>query len=962
MMSEATMFEGLLNQDEGLELRSQLQQQVVDVVETPPPAQGAIEQSISEIQSSYPPAPAPANQIQTPEARAVEQGAPLEALALHGATNQVAPVQQAVAEVQQTVAETAPVVLQEQQQAQQQEQVNAVQPQQEPQQPTAAEATTQAPAPQQDARWDRARRYNMMHSASVEAFNQATGGSCLGADGEVDAARVAEWQAAHGLAADGMIGPLTAGAGKQATKAGPAPEIAAPAQQQGPADDVAPVPPPKSNPDRVGLLTAQYGGLLRQYVAGVLDRATVITMMIAYDKELHGGVPSVEGTLMVQSLMTDLQSVAPQQPAPQQEQPQQQQQQQGPAPLPIPAAALVQGQMHKKVYEGGSEEAGLQKCLVFVSAGELTATPDIFLFFHGHGAQYGIDDAQDGKKGSASGSDVAGEAMQQARGKNVIAILPQGVVGGSVKGDKGANKRQREGGHMKALQAGLPTFLSSILSSVAVDLDVPKLSPGNISIAGHSAGGYQGVHDALEGAGDLIDHITDLTLMDSSYSSAHFSDAADWMFAGKAGKSLRIIGSPDQIKSNVHGDYFGKSSINARAKKGGFEVEHLDTKGDDRDNKTKVVQHSHIKKDGVIHGDVLILASARTHHQIRDDVMDDAILSIGEGAAGSAGFAEHDIKNPEEAQQGGAETVVPITAQDLDAQVEQMVPGAPVQQQEQDPQQHEPVAPQPIDGLIQEPLQQKAGQLEVDGPSAGLDEQHKAWLHNTKDATSVFPPKLKDLYDDCVAKAKKGTLIFPAKDEPAGKSSAPFKKFLKALYDHFNYDERRINMEIIKKGGKKAYDIEAFLESQVVPVEGQKAKLHHKAADAFGQMRAAALQDGVELTILSSYREPKNKVSSNPYAVASNSSHSYGLAMDLRLSVDAADAQDGEAFGVKEITTGDVNNLMKYYKSSVTKWMLLNGAKFNFFPYMNEPWHYEFNPEGMADEIIQGAKAFKKSK
>ncbi|MBZ0232454.1 MAG: D-alanyl-D-alanine carboxypeptidase family protein, partial [Deltaproteobacteria bacterium] len=629
----------------------------------------------------------------------------------------------------------------------------------------------------------------------------------------------------------------------------------------------------------------------------------------------------------------------------------------------------------KKVYDGGDEEAGFQKCLVFVSAGDLTATPDVFLFFHGHGAQYGVDEAQEGKKGSASGSDVAGEAMQQARGKNTIAILPQGVVGGSVKKDKGPNKRTREGGHMKALAAGLPTFLGSIMNAVAVDLNMATLAPGNISIAGHSAGGYQGVHDALEGAGALLDQITDITLMDSSYSTAHFSDAADWMFQGAPGKSLRIIGSPDQIKKGTHAGYFGKSKIESRAKKAGFEVEHLSVKGDERDNKTKAVQHTQLKKDGAIHGDILILSSRRGHHDIRDDVMDDAILSIGEGAAGNADFAEHDLENPGPQEQAlapqaedgelaqGSDQVVPITVQDLEAEVEQVAPGAPVEQQ-QAAEQQEPVQPAEEDGLVQQHLQDQAGQLEEGGAAQGsdMDEAHKAWLRNTKDATSVFSPELQKLYDTCVAKAKAGTLCFPAKDEPAGKSSYAFKKFRDALYAEFGYKERRINKEITDNGGKKAYDIKGYLESQLASVPNQSARLHHKAAAAFAEMEAAAAKDGVELTIKSSYRVPQNKKSSNPYAVASNSSHSYGLALDLKLSVDKEDSADGEGFKVTEISTKDANNLMKYYKSSVTKWMLMNGARFNFYPYANEPWHYEYNPEGMAAEIIQGAKDWKKSK
>ena len=254
-----------------------------------------------------------------------------------------------------------------------------------------------------------------------------------------------------------------------------------------------------------------------------------------------------------------------------------------------------------------------------------------------------------------------------------------------------------------------------------------------------------------------------------------------------------------------------------------------------------------------------------------------------------------------------------------------------------------------------------------DSPATDQDPAKQAWIHNTADATAVFPDDLKALYDDCVAKAKKGVLMFPAEEAVPGTTWAPFVKFRNALYKHFHYDERRINLEITgKKSSATAYHIKDYIHSVLgdLPPEqcapGRKIECHREAASAFGAMHAAAKADGVDLLVLSGFREPKNKVSKNKYAVASNSSHSYGLALDLQLSVDTDHDHKGNEFSVKETTTGDANNLMKYYKSSVLKWMLVNGAKFNFFPYQNEPWHYEFNPQGMADQIIAGAKAYKK--
>jgi hypothetical protein len=68
-----------------------------------------------------------------------------------------------------------------------------------------------------------AQRYNAAHAELVSEFNEATQGACKGADGELDAQAVARWQAQHGVAADGKVGPHTLSAARHAmAKAGPA--------------------------------------------------------------------------------------------------------------------------------------------------------------------------------------------------------------------------------------------------------------------------------------------------------------------------------------------------------------------------------------------------------------------------------------------------------------------------------------------------------------------------------------------------------------------------------------------------------------------------------------------------------------------------------------------------------------------------------------------------------------------
>jgi hypothetical protein len=312
--------------------------------------------------------------------------------------------------------------------------------------------------------------------------------------------------------------------------------------------------------------------------------------------------------------------------------------------------------MGKFVYEVSAGGA-TQQVLVYVAAGQLTLTPDVFVFLHGQWANYGIDPKQLAARKAAeqariaretadpnrdpkkkvhgdetdayveSGRDSSAEAMQHAQGKNVISILPQGVMGGG----------GSTGGHMGVLTAkggGLPALVDAVMTHLQTELHGDKLKPGRISLAGHSAGGYMGVHEALANAGDLRDAITDVTLMDAEYNGAQFADSSAWLLQGKHGKSFRIVASPGQLKTGRHLEHFGPAGLKKHAEAAGYTVVDKGGVGDARGPSTVVVYHAQVMKGSDVHADVLILNNDMEHHHIRDNVMDDAILNIGQGAHG----------------------------------------------------------------------------------------------------------------------------------------------------------------------------------------------------------------------------------------------------------------------------------------------------------------------------------------
>ena len=150
-----------------------------------------------------------------------------------------------------------------------------------------------------------------------------------------------------------------------------------------------------------------------------------------------------------------------------------------------------------------------------------------------------------------------------------------------------------------------------------------------------------------------------------------------------------------------------------------------------------------------------------------------------------------------------------------------------------------------------------------------------------------------------------------------------------------------------------------FRDRPVVRVPGQPThRLFGEARDAFVRMREAAMADGVDLVILSSWRSRARQAAAsanqpNPAAVARKASaHMYGLAIDLRMGVPGLPVKEintrvDRATAAKVGTAAKMGNLVRMYRSPVYKWMSLRAREFGWYPYRNEPWHWEYNPPGL---------------
>lgn len=189
-------------------------------------------------------------------------------------------------------------------------------------------------------------------------------------------------------------------------------------------------------------------------------------------------------------------------------------------------------------------------------------------------------------------------------------------------------------------------------------------------------------------------------------------------------------------------------------------------------------------------------------------------------------------------------------------------------------------------------------------------------------------------------------------DDFPGGPKGPNEQFADVMVDALDLvrPERRANRsrEAVVLREEATDEAWTHITNQWVTVPGQERwKLNRHARESFIRMREAAKADGVDLIILSAHRDPQTARANaarvgNPNAVASFSAHSLGLAIDFQMS-------HRDVFKVMETSTRPMSELVRMRESPVHKWLLLRGEEFGWYPYQNEPWHWEYNPPGFRE-------------
>lgn len=123
--------------------------------------------------------------------------------------------------------------------------------------------------------------------------------------------------------------------------------------------------------------------------------------------------------------------------------------------------------------------------------------------------------------------------------------------------------------------------------------------------------------------------------------------------------------------------------------------------------------------------------------------------------------------------------------------------------------------------------------------------------------------------------------------------------------------------------------------------------LRHDAAAALAAMRTAAARAGLQLKVVSAWRRRPwetraqyeaamkaryGSVAEGQKWVAWDSMHHRGIAIDF--GSDGLEAKSATAAGQRQ--------------TKAYQWLAKNAARFGFFPYQPEPWHWEFRPKGLA--------------
>ncbi len=165
--------------------------------------------------------------------------------------------------------------------------------------------------------------------------------------------------------------------------------------------------------------------------------------------------------------------------------------------------------------------------LVFMPKDGLKKTNvDVFMFFHGRGSDYSTTQTHAKSKGFDDNPAISANIADAVSKSGGIAICPQGH-GFKVENDWGAIGA-----------GGFQKMIDTTLAHLSTDLGMSEkpLTAGNVSLAGHSAGG-NALGQAAQDTG-----ATDVTLQEAGYNFTNsWTKLRDWFMLGQSPKTMRVV-------------------------------------------------------------------------------------------------------------------------------------------------------------------------------------------------------------------------------------------------------------------------------------------------------------------------------------------------------------------------------------------------------------------------------------
>ena len=221
--------------------------------------------------------------------------------------------------------------------------------------------------------------------------------------------------------------------------------------------------------------------------------------------------------------------------------------------------------------------------LVFLPKDGLkTQNPNVFMFFHGRGGDYATTKTHTpGTSEFADNPAISGKIPDAVSNSGGIAICPQGH-GFKVDGDWGSIGA-----------GGFQKMASTALGHLSKDLGMEDkpLTAGNVSLAGHSAGG-----NAL-GQAALDTGATDVTMQEAGYGFENsWGKLRDWFLQGQGPKTMRVI-----TQGNSKGESTRKPVREAATRKG-----KVIGKGAQLSSTEIVAYSKKLTKEGLLPGPVTV--------------------------------------------------------------------------------------------------------------------------------------------------------------------------------------------------------------------------------------------------------------------------------------------------------------------------------------------------------------------